>query len=165
MEISARAEYAIRAMLMLAQAHAEGTSAVPALVLARRQELPAKFLEVILGQLRRGGLIVSRRGAAGGYHLAAPAQDITVGSVIRTVDGPLAGVRGMRPSDTVYTGPAEHLPVVWVALRAAMRQVLDEVSLADVLSGQFPEHVRALADEPGAWTDRWPIPRDPSPQA
>lgn len=162
MEISARAEYAIRAMLMLAEAHADGTTAVPAQVLAQRQALPAKFLEVILGQLRRGGLIVSRRGAAGGYRLAAEADEIMIGSVIRTVEGPLAGIRGQRPSDTAYTGPAEHLPVVWVALRAAMRRVLDEVSLTDVLSGSFPEHVRAFADAPGAWSDRWPVSRDPA---
>lgn len=159
MEISARAEYAIRAMLMLAEAHAEGTAAMPAQELAQRQELPAKFLEVILGQLRRGGLVVSRRGAAGGYRLASPAQEITIGAVIRTVEGPLAGIRGQRPSDTAYAGAAEHLPVVWVALRSAMRRVLDEVTLADVLTGAFPEHVRAFAEEPGAWADRWPIER------
>lgn len=157
MEISARAEYAIRAMLMLAEAHAAGTAAMPAQELAQRQQLPAKFLEVILGQLRRGGLVVSRRGAAGGYRLASQAQEITIGAVIRTVEGPLAGIRGQRPSDTAYTGAAEHLPVVWVALRSAMRRVLDEVTLADVLTGGFPEHVRAFAEEPGAWTDRWPI--------
>ena len=144
MEISARAEYAIRAMLMLAEAHAAGTAAMPAQELAQRQQLPAKFLEVVLGQLRRGGLVVSRRGAAGGYRLASQAQEITIGAVIRTVEGPLAGIRGQRPSDTAYTGAAEHLPVVWVAL-------------ADVLTGGFPEHVRAFAEEPGAWTDRWPI--------
>lgn len=162
MEISARAEYAIRAMLMLAQAHASDIAALPAQELARRQELLSKFLEVILGQLRRGGLIVSRRGAAGGYHLAAPAQEITLGAVIRTVDGPLAGVRGMRPSDTAYSGAAEHLPVIWVALRAAVRQVLDEVTLAQALSGDLPEHVRAFAEQPGAWSDRWPIERGPA---
>ncbi|MDO5617487.1 RrF2 family transcriptional regulator [Kocuria sp.] len=157
MEISARSEYAIRALLMLAEAHAGGVEALPVATLAQRQELPAKFLEVVMGQLRRGGLVVSKRGAAGGYRLAAPADEMTIGAVIRTVDGPLTGVRGMRPSDTEYAGAATHLPVVWVAVRAALRSVLDEVTLEDVLTGHFPDQVAQWTQEPGAWEDRWPL--------
>lgn len=157
MEISARSEYAIRALLMLAEAHASGTDALPAATLAQRQDLPAKFLEVIMGQLRRGGLVISKRGAAGGYRLAHSAKSLTIGGVIRTVDGPLTGVRGMRPSETTYTGAATHLPVVWVAVRAALRRVLDEVTLQDVLTGQFPPEVAQLAQDPQAWEDRWPL--------
>lgn len=142
---------------MLAEAHQAGTDAVPAAELARRQELPAKFLEVIMGQLRRGGLVSSKRGAAGGYRLAVAADQIMIGGVIRTMDGPLTGVRGMRPSDTTYSGPAAHLPVVWVAVRAALRRVLDEVSIEDVLTGHFPEEVSLLAQDPQAWQDRWPL--------
>lgn len=157
MEISARSEYAVRALLMLAEAHAAGVDGVPAATLAERQDLPTKFLEVVMGQLRRGGLVASKRGAAGGYRLAEPADQITVGAVIRTVDGPLTGVRGMRPSDTEYTGPATHLPVVWVAVRSALRSVLDEVTIEDVLTGDFPEDVVAWSRAPGAWEDRWPL--------
>ncbi|WP_047689206.1 Rrf2 family transcriptional regulator [Kocuria sp. ZOR0020] len=157
MEISARSEYAVRALLMLAEAHAAGVDGVPVATLAERQDLPAKFLEVVMGQLRRGGLVVSKRGASGGYRLAEPADQITMGAVIRTVDGPLTGVRGMRPSDTEYTGPATHLPVVWVAVRAALRSVLDEVTIEDVLTGHFPDAVAAWSQAPGAWDDRWPL--------
>lgn len=161
MEISARSEYAIRALLMLAEAHTAGTQALPVATLAQRQELPAKFLEVIMGQLRRGGLVSSKRGAAGGYRLAVPADELMIGAVIRTVDGPLTGVRGMRPSDTAYTGPATHLPVVWVAVRAALRRVLDGVSIEDILTGHFPAEVSQLAEDPDAWRDRWPL-QEPS---
>lgn len=157
MEISARSEYAVRALLMLAEAHASGVDGVPVATLAQRQDLPAKFLEVVMGQLRRGGLVVSKRGAAGGYRLAETADQITMGAVIRTVDGPLTGVRGMRPSDTEYTGAATHLPVVWVAVRAALRSVLDEVTIEDVLTGHFPDAVEVWSRAPGAWEDRWPL--------
>ena len=95
-------------------------------VLVREQGLPRKFLEAILADLRRGGLVTSRRGPGGGYALARPADQIFLGDVFRTVDGPLAEVRGLRPHETAYTGAAEHLPVVWVAVRASLRRVLDE---------------------------------------
>lgn len=153
MNIPAKTDYAVRAMLMLAQAQGDDTP-VPAETLAGRQDLPRKFLETILADLRRAGLVTSVRGPAGGYRLALPAAEITLGAVFRAVDGPLAEVRGLRPHQTEYTGPAEHLPVVWVAVRASLRRVLDEVSLDDVRRGAFPDHVRALADAPDAWTNR-----------
>ncbi len=154
MDISARTDYAIRALLSLCAAHAGGGAAVSAETLAVEQDLPRKFLEAILADLRRGGLVVSQRGSAGGYRLAVPADELTLGMVVRTVDGPLAEVRGLRPHQTAYEGAAQHLPVVWVALRASMRHVLDEVTLADLVSGQLPAHVRGLAEEPGAWLAR-----------
>jgi Rrf2 family protein len=150
-QISAKTDYAVRALLMLA-------SLAPALVkvdvLTAQQDLPRKFVEAILSELRRAGLVSSRRGAEGGYALARPATEITIGAVIRVVDGPLAEVRGLRPNETAYTGVAEHLPEIWVAMRAALRQVLDETTLADVLSGNLPEHVRRMAEDPDAWTAR-----------
>lgn len=151
MQISARAEYAVRALLALAASDSESATAQ---ALADRQQLPRKFLEAILSDLRRGGLVRSQRGAEGGYRLARPSSEITVGDVVRAVDGPLAGVRGARPETAVYEGDAEHLQAVWVAVRAAVRSVLDEVSLAEVLSGRFPGHVQELIDSPGAWTSR-----------
>ncbi len=154
MDISARTDYAIRALLSLAAAHAGGIASVPAESLASEQELPRKFLEAILADLRRGGLVVSQRGSAGGYRLALPAEELTLGMVVRTVDGPLAEVRGLRPHQTAYEGVAQHLPVVWVALRASMRHVLDGVTLADLVAGELPEHVRGLAEEPDAWLPR-----------
>ena len=93
-------------------------------------------------------------GPTGGYTLARPADQIFLGEVFRTVDGPLAEVRGLRPHETAYTGAAEHLPVVWVAVRASLRRVLDETSLADVLDGRCPQHVEELAAAPDAWRNR-----------
>ena len=86
-------------------------------------------LEAILTELRISGIVATQRGPSGGTRLARPAKEITVADVIRAVEGPLAGIRGQRPSDTAYTGAAEHLPVVWVALRSAMRRVLTKISV------------------------------------
>lgn len=154
MDISAKTDYAVRALLTLAQEQAVDDHPVAAEQLAQQQKLPRKFLDAILADLRRAGLVTSVRGAYGGYRLAAPATEIRLGAVFRAVDGPLAEVRGLRPHETTYTGAAEHLPTVWVAVRASLRRVLDEVSLADVLSGRLPAHVRRLAEAPDAWSNR-----------
>lgn len=154
MDISARTDYAVRVMLTLAQAQAQGVARLPAEEAAVRQDLPRKFLEAILADLRRAGLVTSARGAAGGYALAHPADRIALGDIFRAVDGPLAEVRGLRPHDMTYQAPAEHLPTVWVAVRASLRRVLDETTLADVGSGNLPAHVLALSGDPGAWQNR-----------
>ena len=117
--------------------------------IVREQGLPRKFVEAILGELRRADLVRSQRGADGGYALARPAAEITLGAVIRAVDGPLAEVRGLRPHETNYAGVAEHLPEVWVAVRASLRRVLDETTLAQVLAGKLPAHVERMVAEPG----------------
>jgi Rrf2 family protein len=150
-QISAKTDYAVRALLGLAS-HAPELVKVD--VLVREQELPRKFVEAILSELRRAGLVRTQRGAEGGYGLARPAEQITVGAVLRAVDGPLAEVRGLRPNETSYHGVAEHLPQVWVAVRASLRKVLDETTLAQVLSGDLPDHVRVLVDAPDAWLPR-----------
>ncbi len=152
MDISAKTDYAVRALLTIAAV--EQGRPVSADTLATEQRLPRKFLESILGDLRRGGLVVSQRGAAGGYTLARPAEEIAVAEVFRVVAGPLAEVRGLRPHETSYDGAAQHLPTLWVAVRASLRDVLDETTLADLLSGELPPHVRELADRPGAWQSR-----------
>jgi Rrf2 family protein len=150
--ISAKAEYAMRALLTLA-AEPDGRS-LTADRLAAAQALPVKFLENILVDLRRGGLVLSQRGNEGGYRLARRASDITAADVLRLVDGPLAEVRGARPEESVYEGPAEHLQDVWVAARAALRSVLEHVTLADIASGKLPRSVARLAADPDAWTVR-----------
>jgi Rrf2 family protein len=150
-QISARADYAVRALLVLASHDPTTTKSD---VLAESQHLPKKFLEAILADCRRGGLLLSQRGSEGGYRLARPASEIALGDIIRAVDGPLAGVRGARPETAGYEGEAAHLQTVWVAVRASVRSVLDEVSLADVVSGALPEHVRLLASGPDAWVSR-----------
>jgi len=156
-DISARTDYAIRALLMLAeQAHTAQSPNIPVSVdtLASRQTLPRKFLEAILGDLRRAGIVVSQRGPSGGYTLARPAAQISLGDIFRTVDGPLAEVRGLRPHETSYDGVAEHLPVVWVAVRASLRRVLDGTTLEQLLTGELPADVRQLAQDPQAWQNR-----------
>jgi Rrf2 family protein len=150
-QISARADYAVRALLSLAAAE---PVTVSALSLAAEQQLPRKFLEAILADLRRAGLVRSQRGPDGGYRLPRPPAEITLGEVLRAIDGPLAGVRGERPEAASYQGAAAHLAMVWVATRAALRRVLDETTLAHVLSGQLPLHVQQLLTEPEAWSPR-----------
>ena len=153
-DISARTEYAIRAMLTLAEASLTQAGPVSVDSLATRQDLPRKFLEAIVSDLRRAGLVVSTRGARGGYSLSRDPGQISLGDVFRAVDGPLAEVRGLRPHETRYEGVAAHLPTVWVAVRASLREVLDETSLAQALSGDLPEHVKAMAAAPDAWRNR-----------
>jgi Rrf2 family protein len=151
MQISARGDYAVRAAVELAAAYPRTISAQ---ALAAEQEMPRKFLETILADLRRAGLVQSTRGVDGGYTLARPPADIAVGDVLRAADGPLAGVRGMRPEDTRYDGTAVHLQELWIAVRAAVRRVLDEVSLAEVAKGRLPAHVRRLIADNSAWQPR-----------
>lgn len=151
MQISAKADYAVRVMLELA---AHGPDLVKSNILIEHQELPRKFVETILVELRRADLVRSHRGADGGYALARPAAEITIGAIIRAIDGPLAEVRGLRPHECDYANAAEHLAEVWVAARASLRKVLDETTLAQVLSGKLPAHVRRMADSPEAWLPR-----------
>jgi len=150
-EISAKTDYAIRALLGLA---ARAPELVKVDVLIAEQDLPRKFVEAILGELRRAGLVRSQRGAEGGYALARPPAEISLGAVLRAVDGPLAEVRGLRPDETTYTGVAQHLPDVWVAVRASLRRVLDETSLQQVLTGKLPAHVKRMIEAPDAWLPR-----------
>ncbi len=119
--------------------------------LAQAQEIPANFLENILSDLRNAGIVSSRRGADGGYWLARPAAEVSLADIIRAVDGPLANVRGVRSEQVAYQGSAEKLRDVWVAVRASLRGVLENVTLADVARGDLPESVRALVADPDAW--------------
>ncbi|MFE6839136.1 RrF2 family transcriptional regulator [Streptomyces sp. NPDC057705] len=151
MRISARADYAVRAALQLAASQDDGP--VKAEAIADAQDIPHKFLEGILNDMRRGGLVLSQRGGNGGYRLAKPARSISIADVIRVVDGPLVSVRGVRPPDLSYTGPAQALLPLWIALRANVREILDGVTLADVAASDLPADVSALADPPGAWTN------------
>jgi Rrf2 family protein len=150
--ISAKADYAVRALLELAALPAGAT--VKAETLANGQNLPLKFLENTLVELRRAGIVASHRGADGGYRLARPAAEISVADVVRALDGPLAEVRGLRPEAASYVGPAEHLQEVWVAARASLRRVLDNVTLADVVEGRFPKEINALLADEDAWSPR-----------
>jgi Rrf2 family protein len=147
--ISAKAEYAVRALLVLAVD--PENKPIPGEAIARSQGMPVKFVENTLVELRRTGLVASQRGASGGFKLGRPASRITIADVVRAVDGPLAEVRGDRPENAIYEGPAEHLQTVWVATRASLRSVLEHVTLADVVSGKIPKRIAKLADVPDAW--------------
>ena len=160
MYISARVDYALRVLLTLAAAPPESTTTGQAL--ARGQGLPVKFVENTLVDLRRAGIVISHRGTDGGYRLARPAEDIALADVFRVLEGPLAEVRGERPEETLYEGPAAHLQDVWVAVRAALRLVLESVTLADVLAGRLPPPVEDLLAAPDAWERRPLGPRRPN---
>ena len=148
MRVSAKADYAIRAAIELAAA---GEGPVKGDRIAQAQDIPSNFLENILGDLRNAGLVSSRRGADGGYWLARPAGEISLADIIRAVDGPLANVRGIRSEQIVYEGRAAPLRDVWVAVRASLRGVLEQVTLADLARGELPASVQALAADPDAW--------------
>ena len=147
--ISAKADYAMRALLLLATD--ETGKPVKGQHLAKTQGIPLKFLENILLELRNAGIVASQRGAEGGYWLARKPADVTMADVIRAVDGPLAHVRGLRPETTSYEGAAEHLQQVWIAVRASLRSVLEKVTLADVASGKLPRVIERLTADPDAW--------------
>ncbi|KOV23645.1 Rrf2 family transcriptional regulator [Streptomyces caelestis] len=151
MRISARADYAVRAALQLAASQDGGP--LKAEAIAEAQDIPHKFLEGILNDMRRGGLVLSQRGGNGGYRLAKPSESISIADVIRVVDGPLVSVRGVRPPELSYTGPAESLLPLWIALRSNVREILEGVSLADVASAQLPPDVTALTNTPRAWVN------------
>jgi Rrf2 family protein len=148
--IPAKVDYGLRALLTLSASGSPQTAES----LAQEQGLPPRFLGAILADLRRSGLVASQRGAEGGYRLGRPPEEITVGEVIRALDGPLAEVRGYRPEATHYEGAAQHLQEIWVAVRASLRRVLDGVTLDQVVSGDLPPEVSGLTAEPGAWLPR-----------
>jgi Rrf2 family protein len=122
--------------------------------IAEAQEIPLRFLENILGELRHAGLVQSRRGMDGGYWLARPPDDVTLAEIIRAVEGPLASVRGEPPNELSFTGAAKPLRDVWIALRANIRDILESVTLADVVAGDLPEPVREIAARPDVWRAR-----------
>jgi Rrf2 family protein len=143
MRISAKVDYAIRAMSELAASN----SPVTAQDIALAQDLPLRYLLGILGDLRRTRLVQSQRGPDGGFTLAQPADQITLADVFRAIDGPLAEVHDLSLTTLEYKGPAADLRRVWLAVRASLRRVLETVTLADVAAGNLPEHVLALAEE------------------
>jgi len=150
--LNARVDYALRAVAELAASEADADHPMTAERLATAQAIPSKFLESILLQLRRAGVVRSQRGPEGGYWLARPAAEISLADVIRVIDGPLANVRGHRPEHLGYQGAAAALQEVWVALRANEREILELVTMADLAQNALPERVRALAANPSAWT-------------
>ena len=149
MHVTAKADYAVRAVIELADSRQDAPRKVDDV--AQSQGIPVSFLENILTQLRSSGIVRSQRGPEGGYWLAKPAADVSLAQIIRAVEGPLVGVRGQRPEEIEYVGSAESLQQVWIALRANERAVLEQVTLADIVSGNLPDTIRHLTDNPSAW--------------
>lgn len=149
MRVSAKVDYALRAVIELAAAETEAP--MKGERIAQAQEIPLKFLENILGDLRHAGIVGSQRGVEGGYWLARPADELTVAEVVRAVEGPIANVRGVGPEQVEYAGSAERLREVWIAVRANLRAVLEHVTIADLARGELPDPVEELAADPDAW--------------
>jgi len=147
--ITAKADYAVRAAAELA-AEAGSERPLKGETIATNQGIPQKFLENILADLRQAGLVKSQRGVDGGYRLAKAPEDVSVADVIRAVEGPLASVRGEAPEDVAYAGAAEPLQDVWIAVRAALRNVTEHVTLADLAGGAVPDDILRLARDPDA---------------
>ncbi|HLK45595.1 MAG TPA: Rrf2 family transcriptional regulator [Acidimicrobiales bacterium] len=150
MQIPAKADYGIRALLTLAKSNCS----LSAEHLAAEQGLPPRFLGAILSDLRRAGLVVSQRGSEGGYQLARPASEISIADALRAISGPMASVRGLRPETIAYDGAATSLRDVWVAVRASLRNLLEHVSLEQVAAGALPGIVTKLTKDPDAWQAR-----------
>ncbi len=148
MKVTAKADYAVRAVLELGASDGE---LVKADVIAAAQGIPRHFLDNILTDLRRAGIVATQRGADGGSRLARPAKDIMLADVMRAIEGPLAAVRDIRPEALSYDGAAERLPDVWIAVRAALRSVLESVTVADVAAGRLPKSVERMVADPEAW--------------
>ena len=151
MRVSAKADYAVRAAAELAAAE-EGP--IKGERLAEAQDIPLQFLEHILLELKHHGIVRARRGAKGGYWLAKPADEVTVAEIVRAVEGPIAHVQSTPPEDIEYRGNSEQLQKVWIAVRANLRAVLEEVTLADLVSGEMPSVVTDLVATPDSWAAR-----------
>lgn len=149
MRVSAKSDYALRALIEMARS--DGDAATSAEELGGRQDIPRGFLQAILADLRRAGIVRSQRGQSGGWRLAREASAVSIADVIRAVDGPLVSVYGLRPEEVSYNDSAEVLQQVWVAARTSLREVFEEVSLHDLASGALPALVAAMTEDEEAW--------------
>jgi Rrf2 family protein len=152
MRVSAKADYALRALIeMTARAGGPEVRPVSAEELGRLQEIPHNFLQAILADLRKAGIVHAQRGQSGGWRLAKEAESVSVADVIRAVDGPLVSVYGLRPEAVSYNERAEVLQRVWIAARHSLRDVFEQVSVADLASGELPSPVARLTEGEDAW--------------
>lgn len=151
MRVPAKVDYAMRSLLQLTTDDGKVISTfVKAETISEAEDIPLKFLEGILRQLRLSGMVEAQRGSSGGYRLERDPADISVADVIRAIDGPLAEVRGSKPENLLYEGPSENLGEVWIALRGAMREVLEKTTLKQIRMGRFNAQIRALNTMPDA---------------
>ena len=149
MRVSAKSDYALRALLELA-GRSDGL-AVSAEELGRLQDIPHGFLQAILADLRRAGVVMSQRGQSGGWRMAREAEAVTVADVIRAIDGPLVSVHGLRPEAVAYNDSAEVLQVVWIAARSSLREVFEQVTIRALADRKLPARVIARTKDEDAW--------------
>ncbi len=149
--MTAKVDYAVRAMVELAANEPRRMSRDQ---LAQNQSIPPRYLEAVMLELRRNGLVIGQRGSSGGYSLGRPASEITVADVSRAVDGPLALVQGQRPENVAYSGASQHLADLWIGLRAAVRSVMERVTIEDLVCGELPADVRCMVADPDSWLPR-----------
>lgn len=149
MRVSAKSDYALRALIEMAAR--EDGKAVSAEELGRLQDIPHGFLQAILADLRKSGIVISQRGQSGGWRLAKSAADVSVADVIRAVDGPLVSVYGLRPEAVTYNERADVLQHVWIAARDSLRDVFEEVSIAQLAAQELPEAVTSRTADEDAW--------------
>ncbi|HET8600901.1 MAG TPA: Rrf2 family transcriptional regulator [Segeticoccus sp.] len=149
MRVSAKSDYALRALIEIAQHVEDGPLSAEAI--GKAQDIPHGFLQAILADLRRAGIVMSQRGKAGGWRLGRDAEEITVADVVRAVDGPLVSVYGIRPESVEYNGAAQVLQPVWIAARSSLREVFEEVTLAALAVGELPPSVEARTHDDDAW--------------
>lgn len=153
MRISAKVDYALRAVTELA-AHESEDRLTTSEEISSLQGIPHPFLTNILQTLRQSGIVTSKRGADGGHRLARPADEIVIADVIRAIDGPLAGVSGLHPEELEFKGSARPLQEVWIAVRANLREILEHTTLADVANDDLPPVVARIAADEDAWLSR-----------
>ena len=149
MRVSAKSDYALRALIEIAGRH--DAKPVSAEELGNAQEIPHGFLQAILADLRRAGIVVSQRGQAGGWRMGRDPAEVSVADVIRAVDGPLVSVYGLRPESVSYQGSAEVLQLVWIAARSSLREVFESVTIAALSAGSLPEDVAVRTRDEDAW--------------
>ena len=149
MRVSAKSDYALRALIEMAAR--EDGRAVSAEELGRLQEIPHGFLQAILADLRKAGIVLSQRGQSGGWRMARDPGDVSVADVIRAVDGPLVSVYGLRPESVSYSGSAEVLQHVWIAARRSLRDVFEQVSIQQLADDKLPDAVTARTADEDAW--------------
>jgi Rrf2 family protein len=152
--ISAKSDYALRALIVIARSSDAQSGPLAAEAVAGEQDIPHNYLLAILADLRRSGIVRSRRGQGGGWHLAREATTITVADIIRAVDGPLVSVHGVRPEAVEYEDSAAVLQPVWIAARSSLREVLESVTLDQLASGELPPQVTERSAPEDAWEPR-----------
>ncbi|MGI8578896.1 MAG: RrF2 family transcriptional regulator [Nocardioidaceae bacterium] len=149
MRVSAKSDYALRALIEISTRRDGAT--VSAEEIGRLQDIPHGFLQAILADLRRAGIVISVRGQSGGWRLARDADEVSVADIIRAVDGPLVSVYGLRPESVTYNESAVILQLVWIAARANLREVFEEVTVGMLARGHLPDEVMKLTNDDDAW--------------